>query len=112
VPLLDEVHATFAALAPPVRVSQATNATNATDTPDATETAVKRWLAARLFGCWIAYQGRGLSTIVRYVRACLDAFALELARDGDPLQAIRRCDRLIVHEASSQRMATLLDDRS
>ena len=98
-PLLDEVHAAFADLAP------------ATTALDANEAGVKRWLAARLFGSWIAYQGRGLSTLVRYLRACLDAFELELARGGDALQAIRRCDRLIIHEASSQRLATLLDDR-
>jgi Fe-S-cluster containining protein len=99
-PLKDEVRRAFAALAPPMRAI------------DTTDVAVKRWLASRLFGCWIAYQGRGLHTIVRYLRACLDAFVLELARDGDALQAIRRCDRLIVHEASSQRLATLLDDRT
>ena len=46
------------------------------------EPAVKRWLAARLFGTWIAYQGDGLLTIVRYLRACFDVFTVELARDG------------------------------
>ena len=74
------------------------------------EPAVKRWLAARLFGTWIAYQGEGLPTIIRYLRACLASFEIEMARDGDALEAIRRCDRLIVHDASSQRMATLLND--
>ena len=76
------------------------------------EPAVKRWLAARLFGTWIAYQGSGLRTIVRYLQACLDVFTIELARDHDALQAIRRSDRLIVHESSSQQLANLLNDRS
>ena len=71
--------------------------------------AVQRWLAAHLFGNWIAYQGRGLQTIVRYVRACLDVFTIELARDGHPLEAIRRSDFLIVHEADSQQMANAFD---
>jgi hypothetical protein len=74
--------------------------------------AVKRWLAARLFGTWIAYQGNGLLTIVRYLRACLDAFSVELARDGNPREAIRRADFLIVHESSSQQLAHLLDERA
>ena len=70
---------------------------------------IKRWLAARLFGSWIAYQGNALDTIVRYLRACLDVFLVELARDGDAREAIRRCDRLIVHDASSQQIASLLN---
>lgn len=63
------------------------------------EPAVKRWLAARLFGNWIAYQGDGLEAIVRYLRGCLAIFAAELARDGHPLEAIRRSDLQIVHQA-------------
>jgi len=74
--------------------------------------AVKRWLAARLFGTWIAYQGNGLDTIVRYLRACLDVFRVELARDGRAREAIRRADHLIVHESSSQQLANLLNERS
>ena len=76
------------------------------------EPAVKRWLAARLFGSWIAYQGNGLETIVRYLRVSLDTFAVELARDGRPREAIRRADHLIVHESSSQQLANLLNERS
>ena len=71
--------------------------------------AVQRWLAAHLFGNWIAYQGRGLRTIVRYVRACLDVFTVELARDGNALEAIRRSDFLIVHESDSQQLASSID---
>jgi hypothetical protein len=76
------------------------------------ENAVKRWLAARLFGTWIAYQGNGLQTIVGYLRACLDVFNVELARDGRAREAIRRADHLIVHESSSQQLANLLNECS
>jgi Fe-S-cluster containining protein len=76
------------------------------------DVAVKRWLAARLFGSWIAYQGDALRTLVRFLSACHDVFVVELARDGNAFQAIRRSDRLIVHESASQRIATLLNDRS
>ena len=86
-PLLDTVRDAFGRPAPAAAVL------------DAHEPAVKRWLAARLFGNWIAYQGDGLGAIVRYLRGCLAIFAAELARDGDPLEAIRRSDLLIVHTA-------------
>ena len=76
------------------------------------ESAVKRWLAARAFGSWIAYQGNGLRTIVRYLRSCYHTFEVELARDDNPLEAIRRADHLIVHESSSQRLANLLNVRA
>jgi Fe-S-cluster containining protein len=76
------------------------------------EPAVNRWLAARLFATWIAYQGNGLWTIVRYLRACLDTYDLEFTRDGDAMEAIRRADHLIVHESSSQQLANLLNERS
>ena len=76
------------------------------------EPAVNRWLAARLFGSWIAYQGNGLRTIVHYLRACLDTYNVEVARDGDAMEAIRRADHLIVHESSSQQLANMLNERS
>ena len=84
-PLLHVVRDAFGRLAPPAAVM------------DAHEPAVKRWLAARLFGNWVAYQADGLEAIVRYLRGCLAVFAAELARDGNPLEAIRRSDLLIVH---------------
>lgn len=76
------------------------------------ESGVKRWLAARAFGSWIAYQGNGVRTIVRYLRSCFHAFQVELARDNDPLEAIRRADHLIVHQSSSQQLANLLNVRT
>ena len=62
--------------------------------------ALKRWLAARLFGNWVAYQGDGLHAIVAYLRVCLGTFTTELARDGQALEAIRRSDLLILHRPS------------
>ena len=59
--------------------------------------AVKRWLAARLFGAWIAYQGDGLAATIAYLRSCLETFDTEYAVDGSTLEAIRRSDLLIVH---------------
>ena len=79
-----------------------------TSTPEPYDSAVKRWLAARLFGTWLAYQGDALETIVRYLHACHDFFLVELARDGNAREAIRRSDHMIVHESSSQQLAILL----
>jgi Fe-S-cluster containining protein len=98
--LLDTVERAFAALPDPPRCAGAPH-----------EAAVQRWLAARLFGTWIAYQGRGLMTIVRYLEMCLKAFERELEQSGDPLQAIRSSDYHIVHESSSQRLAMMCDAR-
>ena len=74
------------------------------------DAAVQRWLAARLFASWIAYQGRGLETIVRYLAMCLNAFERELRQCADPLEAIRRSDYHLVHESSSQRLAMMCDE--
>jgi Fe-S-cluster containining protein len=76
------------------------------------DSAVQRWLAARLFATWIAYQGRGLETIVRYLGMCLNAFERELAQCGEPMEAIRRSDYHLIHESSSQRLALLCDQPS
>ena len=75
------------------------------------EPALQRWLAARLFGTWIAYQGRGLETIVRYLLLCHHAFEREIEHSGRPLEAIRRSDYHLVHESSSQRLAMLCDEK-
>jgi hypothetical protein len=100
-PLEHAVRDAFGTLAPPPTAAL-----------EAGDRAVKRWLAARLFGSWISYQGNALRTIVRYLHACHDVFRIELARDGDAREAIRRSDHLIVHESSSQQIATLLNDCS
>jgi Fe-S-cluster containining protein len=87
-PLLHAVRDAFGMLSPPP-----------TAVLEVHDRALKRWLAARLFGNWIAYQGDGLQTIAGYLRSCLATYTTELARDGSPLEAIRRSDLLIVHRA-------------
>src|SRR5262245_38098663 len=70
---------------------------DASSDPDRERGAIKRWLAARLFGAWIAYQGDGLAATIAYLRSCLDTFEGELSTDGNTLEAIRRSDLRIVH---------------
>jgi Fe-S-cluster containining protein len=84
--LLDTVHAAFDALG----TGAATDAVRE-------RAAVKRWLAARLFGAWMAYQGDGLAATIAYLRTCLETFDREVAADGSALEAIRRSDLRIVH---------------
>jgi hypothetical protein len=86
--LIDAVHAAFDALG-----------AGAAADPDRDRAAVKRWLAARLFGAWIAYQGDGLAATIAYLRSCLDTFDRELAVEGVPLEAIRRSDLRLLHSA-------------
>lgn len=62
-----------------------------------TTRAVKRWLAARLFAAWTAYQGDGLAATLRYLHDCLRTFEEEAAVDGNAREAIRRSDLRIVH---------------
>jgi hypothetical protein len=80
--------------------------------------ALRRYLAAKLFGSWLAYQGRGLRTIVGSLYAALDVVRLEAARQcdktGRPLdqallvEAIRQADLLLVHKVSSRQLARRL----
>ncbi len=87
IPLLHAVRDAFGMLAPP------------TDVLEPHQQALKRWLAARLFGNWTAYQGDGLDAIVTYLRGCFDTFVSELERDGSALEAFRRSDLLTLHKA-------------
>jgi Fe-S-cluster containining protein len=66
---------------------------------------VKRYLAARLFGNWIAYYGFGLHTVVEYLRVCVSVVKYEAARIGAAarpeevlIEAIRAADLLLVHQ--------------
>ena len=70
-----------------------------TDVLEPAQQALKRWLAARLFGNWMAYQGDGLQAIVTYLRGCADTFTNELAREVSALEAFRRSDLRILHKA-------------
>lgn len=83
--LLERVEDAFASATPPAA------------TLSADDVAVKRWLAARLFACWIAYQGDGLDAIVRYLQNCYRLFAAERARDDHAREAIRRTDLRVMH---------------
>jgi hypothetical protein len=84
--LRDAVRAAFDALGP-----------GAPADPGGDRAAVKRWLAARLFGAWIAYQGDGLAATTAYLRSCLETFEREIDVDGSALEAIRRSDLRILH---------------
>jgi hypothetical protein len=66
---------------------------------------VTRWLAARLFGAWAAYQADGLAATLASLRACLDTFDAEIDADGDPLQAIRRSDWRLLHRGGPENPA-------
>ena len=87
--LLAAVHTAFDALG---------DGADADALPD--RAAVKRWLAARLFATWIAYQRDGLAATVDYVRSCLETFDREYDADGSTREAIRRSDLRIVHGSS------------
>jgi Fe-S-cluster containining protein len=83
--------------------------------------AVRAYLAARLFGNWIAYHGRGLHAIVEYLRVCLSVLKLEAARQqartasgasASPWQtvtaALRNSDLLLVHLSDPKDLARRL----
>lgn len=78
--------------------------------------AMKNYLAARLFANWIAYQGRGLRTIVEWLRTCAAVVGHELLRrTGDSgsaadssafIDAVRSADLLLLHVLDSASFAT------
>ena len=70
------------------------------------ERGMKNYLAARLFGNWIAYQGQGLRSIVEWLRTCaavVHHFMLQRLTSGQPfdrstfIEAIRSADLLLLH---------------
>ncbi len=77
--------------------------------------AMKNYLAARLFGAWIAYQGRGLRTIVEWLRTCA-ALVRYHALKGviaagtapaltDLIEAVRLTDLLLLHALDTHAFA-------
>ena len=72
-------------------------------------TPVRRYLAAKAFGSWSAYQGRGVRTVVAELVAAAMVVRVEAARAcraaakslDEPLlhEAIRQADRLLMHLA-------------
>jgi len=76
---------------------------------------VRRYLAARLHASWVAYQGRGLRSVLASLSAALHVVRAEAARAAGraarPLdralliEAIRAADLLLVHVASRDALA-------
>jgi len=76
---------------------------------------LKRYLAAKAFASWTAYQGRGVLSIVRGLEAALAIVRVEAARqcrnagrvlDGDLLrEAFRDADFLLNHLAAADQLA-------
>ena len=78
---------------------------------------LKRYLAAKAFASWTAYQGRGFLTIVRGLDAALALVRVEAARQcrdaGRPLdaallqEAFREADFALNHLAAGDELADL-----
>jgi Fe-S-cluster containining protein len=85
--------------------------------PEQFDRAMKNFLAARVFGNWIAYQGRGLRSIVEWLRTCAaavrhHALRRALAIQSAParhelLEAFRVSDLLLLHVIDTQTFARL-----
>jgi Fe-S-cluster containining protein len=80
---------------------------------------VRHYLAARLFGNWIAYYGRGLRTVVEYLRICRAVLKMEVARHSacSPVSApwqsviepaVRNSDLLLVHLSDTKELVKRL----
>jgi Fe-S-cluster containining protein len=79
------------------------------------EGPTKNYLAARLFGNWVAYQGRGLRTVLEWLRACAAVVRSELlarvAGSGgaptvaDFIEAVRAADLRLLHVVDSAMFA-------
>ncbi len=86
---------------------------------DEVDDAVRGYLAARLFGNWIAYHGQGLHTIVEYLQVALAVLKMEAVRHhaqespSPPWQtvkeAVRSADLLLVHLADTRTLSRLLE---
>lgn len=76
---------------------------------------MRNYLAARLFANWIAYQGRGLRTIVEWLRTCASVVRHQLLQrvldTGSPpaiddfIEAVRSADLLLLHVVDSAAFA-------
>jgi hypothetical protein len=78
--------------------------------PAELERGVLNYLAARTFGNWVAYQGRGLRTIVAWLHACHDVLRAFIEDEPEPSRetvtnAIRSTDLLMLHTIDSQAFA-------
>jgi Fe-S-cluster containining protein len=85
--------------------------------PEQFDRAMKNFLAARVFGNWIAYQGRGLRSIVEWLRTCAAAVRHHALRKALALQsapawhelveAFRISDLLLLHVIDTGTFARL-----
>ncbi len=85
------------------------------NTFDRYDTPMKKFIAARLFANWVAYQGRGLRSIVQWARAAaalVRHHALRRALDSgrppgpdDFIEAVRMADLLLLHVIDTQQFA-------
>ena len=82
---------------------------------DRFDTAMKNYLAARAFANWIAYQGRGLRSIVEWLRTAAELVRHYIVRraieTGTPpgaadfVEAVRLADLLLLHVADTRLFA-------
>jgi hypothetical protein len=113
---------------PPVADEHAARWNDVSASWDETDGAVRGYLAARLFGNWVAYYGQGLHAIVEYLQVALalvkmnfvtmEIVRMESARHharespSSPWQtakeAIRSADLLLVHLSDPKRLSRLL----
>ena len=85
------------------------------DQGSAFDRVMKNYLAARLFANWIAYQGRGLRTIVEWLRTCAAVVLHSMAErtthggstseDHPGVEAVRAADLLLLHVIDSAAFA-------
>jgi hypothetical protein len=81
-------------------------------------TPVRRFLAAKAFGSWLAYQGRGVRTLAFSLEVALSVLRLNCAAQCEAaarpldralfIEAVRRTDELLVHLASREALARAL----
>jgi hypothetical protein len=79
------------------------------------DAGMKKYLGARLFANWIAYQGQGLRTIVEWLRTCAAVVGHELLRRTNNstippdattfIEAVRSADLLLLHVLDSASFA-------
>jgi Fe-S-cluster containining protein len=78
---------------------------------------VRAYLAARLFGNWVAYHALGLHAVVEYLRVCRSVLKVEAALQQSRastspwqtvLEAIRNADLLLVHLSDPKHLSRRL----
>lgn len=73
------------------------------------DAVIKRYLAARLFANWMAYQGRGLRSVVEWLRICLAVLRNEIGRHDSFIEAVRRTDLAVIHRIDPITVARSLE---